>query len=369
MTDTPHHRDDGGRPADSTPTSETEGQARPTDRRRRSWFRRHKVLTSLLSVLLIFLLGVGGFAWWLNNSLGDIKRIPVTLEEKDRPVPAQPEDINLLFMGTDAGSERNRDGRTILDDAASGNWPAGKYRSDATMVVHIPADKSTITVMAIPRDSYVTMYDETGRQLNKNKINAALSLYGPSGAISTVENLTNLRIDHIAMVDWDGFRAITDALGGVTMTTDTGTRKFGGEAALDYVRERYTVKGGDFGRIQRQQNFMRAVISQLLSSGTVTNPVKLTKTVSAVTQNLAVDEAWTNGDIRSLALSLRSLRSNDIRFMTVPVLGTDMVDGMSIVRLDDDLLADLFGAVDDGSLDSFLELHDDLMLPPAAQVD
>jgi len=366
MDDTPDHVING---ASTTESAVPATPAKPTDRRRKSWFRRHKVLTSLLSVLLVFLLGVGGFAWWLNHSLSDIKRIPVTLPEQDRPVPAQPEDINLLFMGTDAGSERNRDGRNILEDAASGSWPAGKYRSDATMVVHIPADKSSVTVMAIPRDSYVTMFDNTGRQLGKNKINAALSLYGPSGAIATVENLTNLRIDHIAMVDWDGFRAITDALGGVTMTTDTGTAKFGGQAALDYVRERYTVKGGDFGRIQRQQNFMRAVVAQLLSSDTVTNPVKLTKTVSAVTKNLAVDQGWTNGQIRSLALSMRSLRTGDIRFLTVPVLGTGMVDKMSIVRLDDDGVAELFGAVDDGSLDSYLELHSDLLLPPPSQVD
>jgi len=350
------HRDDGD-------------GAMPDAEPKRGWFRRHKVLTSLLSVLLIFLLGVGGFAFWLNQSLGDIKRVPLTLKEEDRPSPTQPEDINLLFMGTDAGSERNKDGRDILKDAASGTWPAGKYRSDATMVVHIPADKSTVTVMAIPRDSYVTLYDDTGREVGKNKINAALSLYGPSGAVSTVENLTNLRIDHIAMVDWDGFRAITDALGGVTMTTDTGRSTFSGQEALTYVRERHTVQGGDLGRIQRQQNFMRAVIQQLLSTGTMTNPVKLTKTVSAVTNNLAVDEGWTNGQIRSLALSMRSLRSGDIRFMTVPVTGTGMVDGMSIVRLDDDLFAELFDAVDNGGLDDFLERHDDLTLPSAGQVD
>jgi len=362
MDETPRHRhvDDAGA-TDSTDHAEGEPK--------RGWFRRHKVLTSLLCVLLVFLLGVGGFAFWLNQSLGDIKRVPLTLTEENRPTQSQPEDINLLFMGTDAGSERNQDGRDILEDAASGNWPAGKYRSDATMVVHIPADKSTVTVMAIPRDSYVTMYDDTGRELNKNKINAALSLYGPSGAVATVENLTGLRIDHIAMVDWDGFRAITDALGGVTMTTDTGRAKFGGQEALKYVRERHTVKGGDLGRIQRQQNFMRAVIQQLLSTGTMTNPITLTKTVSAVTGNLAVDEGWTNGQIRSLALSMRSLRSGDIRFMTVPVLGTDMVDGASIVRLDDDNVDALFRAVDDGTLDAFLESHDDLLLPAASQVD
>ena len=359
----PRHREVGD--ASTSPATPSRRAEEP----QRGWFRRHRVLTSLLALLLVFVLGTAAFAFYLNSSLGDIKRVPITLPPEGRPTQTQPEDINLLFLGTDAGSERNRDGRSILEDAASGNWPAGKYRSDATMVVHIPGDKSGVTVMSIPRDSYVPMYDNTGRKLSENKINAALSIYGPSGAVATVENLTGLRIDHIAMVDWDGFRAITDALGGVTMTTDTGRSKFSGQQALDYVRQRYTVRGGDFGRIQRQQNFMRAVIAQTLSQGTMTNPVKLTKTVKAVTKNLAVDEGWTNGQIRSLAFDMRSLRSSDIRFITVPVLGTEMYKGASIVRLDEELFDELFASVNEGTLDAFLDTHDDLSLPPAEYVD
>lgn len=335
----------------------------------RSWVRRHRIVTSLIVILALFLAGVAGFAFWVNSSLGDIERIPIAVDDSLRPAPSEGDGINVLLLGTDAGSGRNTDGQSILDDAASGDWPTGKYRSDATMIAHIPADRGTVTVMSIPRDSYVTIHDRTGRPAGQNKINAALSLHGPSGALATVENLTDLRIDHVAMIDWDGFQAITDALGGVEMTTDTGRREFDGAEALEYVRERYTVEGGDFGRIDRQQNFMRAVMAQLLTNGTMTNPVKLTRTVRAVTQNLAVDEDWSNGDIRSLALSMRSVRSADVRFLTVPVLGTDMVDGASIVRLDDARFAELFAAVGDDSIDRYLEANGDLMLPPAEQVD
>ncbi|MGJ9411588.1 LCP family protein [Aeromicrobium sp. CF4.19] len=338
---------------------------------RRGFIRRHRALSAVVGLFATLLLIAGGFAIWLNSSLGDIERVPVTLEDADRPAPSEDGDaINILLLGTDAGSERNTDGRSILQDAASGDWPSGKYRSDATLLVHIPGDRESAVVMSIPRDSYVEVNDERGESTGRNKINSALSLYGPSGAISTVENLTDLRLDHVAMVDWDGFRSITDSLGGITMTTDEGTSEYDGEQALDYVRERYDVEGGDFGRIQRQQNFLRAVMVQTLSRDTLTNPLRLRSTVSSVAQNLAVDDDWSNGDIRSLAVAMRGVRPGDVTFMTVPTQGTDTVpDAGSIVRLDPDGLTSLFEAVSEGGLVEYLDANPDLTLPPSDEVD
>lgn len=350
------HRDD-------TSTATTDEPSRP------SFLRRHRALAVLAGLIGAFVLVTAGFAVWLNSSLGDIERVPVTLAETDRPAPAEDQGaLNILMLGTDSGSERSDS--SILEDAASGDWPAGKHRSDATLLVHVPGDRESAVVMSIPRDSYVEVYDETGAAAGRNKINAALSLHGPSGAISTVENLTDLRLDHVAMVDWDGFRAITDSLGGITMTTDEGTRGYDGEEALDYVRDRTTVEGGDFGRIQRQQNFLRAVMVQTLSRDTLTNPLRLRSTVSSVAQNLAVDEDWSNGDIRSLAVSMRGIRPADVTFMTVPTLGTDTVpDAGSIVRLDPDGFPALFEAVSDGTLVDYLEANPELTLPPSDEVD
>ncbi len=238
------------------------------------------------------------------------------------------------------------------------------------MVVHIPADRESAVLMSIPRDSYVPIFDETGQDTGRNKINSALSLYGPSGAIATVENLTGLRMDHVAMVDWDGFESITDALGGVEMTTDEGTRTYDGAEALAYVRDRYTVAGGDFGRVQRQQNFLRAVMNQALDRGTLSSPNTLRKTLGAVTKNVAVDDEWSNRELATFAYAMRGLRPGDVTFMTVPYTGTDTVpDAGSIVRLDQRAGDQLYAAVADDQLQQFLDQNPELLLPDAASVD
>ncbi len=200
-------------------------QPAPTESARPSFVRRHRGLLGSVLVLVVALVGAAAvFAFMLNSSLGNIERVPVTLEESNRPPVVQTESLNILLLGADAGSKRDPGGNSILEDAASGTWPKGKYRSDATMLVHIDADRKSAYIASIPRDSYVPLYDAKGAKKQSSKINAALSLYGPSGAISTVENLTDLRIDHLAMVDWDGFEDITNSLGGVDIITERGRR-------------------------------------------------------------------------------------------------------------------------------------------------
>ena len=83
------------------------------------------------------------------------------------------------------------------------------------MVVHISGDRKQVSVVSIPRDTLVTLYDASGVATHKAKINAAFSEYGPAGAIATVEHLTNLRMDHIAIIDWAGFKDLSTAVGGV----------------------------------------------------------------------------------------------------------------------------------------------------------
>ncbi len=336
-----------------------------SDRRRPGFIRRYRGWFIAFAALVAVLVASGaGFALLLNNSLGNIRHVPVTLDEAKRPPPTTSEALNILMLGADAGSARRADDKSILDDASSGKWPVGKYRSDATMVVHISADRQSVYVVSIPRDSYVKVLDATGQQRSTTKVNAALSLYGPSGAIATVEELTRLRIDHLAMVDWDGFEDITDSLGGVSVTMPgQGTKNLKGKAALTYVRDRYSVPGGDFDRVKRQQNFLRAVLIKLVDRGTLTNPFKLRSTVESVTSNLAVDENWTSGQIRSLALSMRDLRPADVTFMTMPTKGTanDPVAG-SIVVVDKPASRKLFDAMREGRVEQFVADHRGLVL-------
>lgn len=329
-----------------TATTETAPAPGPGRRRAETPKRRSRLksfgLVALIATVVLGLLALV-LALWLNSSLGKIERVEITVPEAARPVDTG-DGTTILLLGADSGTER---GGNILADAASGQWPAGKYRSDATMLLHIDEAKDQAYLVSIPRDTFVPVLDETGTDTGNNKINAALSLHGMSGAVATVERLSNLRVDHVAMVDWDGFRAITDALGGVPISVGgEPPTTFNGQEALAYVRERYNLPNGDFDRVKRQQNFLRSASTEVLAGSTIANPIKLKNVLDSITSNLAVDAGWSNGQIRSFALSLRSLRPDDISFMTLPTSGTasDPRAG-SIVVLDQTGAAALFDAM------------------------
>jgi len=328
--------------------------------------RRH--LKSALLVLGItvglVLVASAGMAIWLNSSLSNIEKIDVTVPEESRPARDDDDALNILLLGADAGTERNGPGTSIMKDATKEIWPQGKYRSDAIMLMHITADRDHAYVISVPRDTYLPVHDSAGQQRETTKINAALSIYGPSGALSTVENFADQRIDHLAMIDWDGFEDLTNALGGVEIdTADGGTTTLNGKEALTYARERHDLPGGDFDRVRRHQNFLRSLGEELIERETLTNPIALKKTLNSITKNLAVDDAWSNGSIRSLAFSMRGIDAEDITFLTIPTKGTDKdpVAG-SIVVIDRAACEELFRAMNDDELDQWVEANDTTVL-------
>ncbi len=346
-------------------SSEVAGQPRP------GFVKRHRAaFIAFVSLIAVLVVAVAGFAFILNRSLSHVAKIPIAIPEASRPTADSSKALNILMLGADAGVSRNGKGTSIIKDAASNSWPQGKYRSDATMFVHITADRKKAYVISIPRDSFVKVYDSTGTYRDNTKINAALSLYSPAGALSTVEHFTGLRINHLAMVDWDNFKDITDALGGVDISVNGAPAvKMNGTQALAYVRERHHLPHGDFDRVKRQQNFLREVMTKLASKGTLTNPIKLIKTVDAVTRSLAVDDNWSTGGMRSLALAMRNMRPGDITFLTIPTKGTasDPIAG-SIVVVDKVKDAELFKAVTGDSLPEFLKANPRWLLGSSSQV-
>ena len=284
-------------------------------------------------------------------------------------------------MGAD-NPTRLVDKPTIAELLAGDGWDPGAYRSDTVMVVHIPADREAAYVVSIPRDSLVTIYDDTGDPHGKNKVNEAFSAYGPFGTWRTVENLAGLRLDHMAIIDYGGFKDLTTAIGGVDVYIpesvydsqqdqqwDQGTVHLEDELALKYVRMRYGLLNGDFDRVARQQNFLRAVLEKTLSDGTVGNPVKFTRTLEAVVHNLTIDETWTNGDLRGLALDLRGLGTKDVRFVTLPFAryGDDPELG-SINIIDEARSTLLWKAVADDEIGEYLRKYPDDELEDARDV-
>jgi len=342
--------------------------------------RRHRrgLVVFVIALIVVPILATAGYAYMLNNKLNNIDKVETTIKEENRPDPDKGKSLNVLLIGSDKGKPLPGQPQktTVAEDARAAKWPAGKYRSDTLMIVHITSDRKAAYLMSIPRDTFTMLYDATGEPQHEEKINAAFSAYGPQGTLATVEHLTNLRMKHLAIIDWAGFRDLSTAVGGVPVTIPQGfydpSQKFRweagehllkGEEALKYVRTRYGLAGGDFDRIKRQQNFLRALMEKILAKGTMRSPTKLFNTVTALTENLTVDEEWTAGDMRGLALSLRGISSEDVTFLTAPVAGTETIPVWgSIVRLNQAMANELYTAFRDDDLDTYLQKYPDEVL-------
>jgi LCP family protein required for cell wall assembly len=331
----------------------------------RSRRRRRRILIALglFTALIGLAAGIGVASFFHMRSVYDknIERFGDPFEaipEESRPTTetAAAGAVNILLLGSDS--------RVSAGDPTQ--WSAGAQRTDAIMILHISADRTNASVMSIPRDSWVEIPGH-----GMNKINAGFSFGGPTLMVRTIESVSDIRIDHVVIVDFDGFKDITDALGGVTITVpetvssfqgtiEAGTYTMDGETALTYVRQRYNLPGGDFDRVHRQQNWIRAVANKMLSTGTLKNPVKLNNALNALTKSIATDDDFSIEDMQSLAMSLRSIRANDVDFFTVPVKGTGWNPDhtQSIVILDEQADAELFEAVRSDDVPAWIESSD-----------
>ncbi len=350
--------------------------------KRRGIIRRHLALTSLLVILLLVVGTAGGFVWYLNHELGNIQHFGQSgITPRTYPngsvIPDDGHPLNILVLGSDDGNNV----QTVSQDLADGTWTRGAHRSDTIILLHIPANRQSAQIVSIPRDSWVKVPTYPGDIGGYAKINAAFSWGGPALAVRTVQGFTGLHIDHVAMIDWNGFKGLTDAVGGVrvyipqTFTDDSqhvtwtkGWHTLDGETALQYVRTRHGLVNGDFGRIERQQNFLRTITNSLLSSSTFTNPIKLARIVGTISSFVQVDDTWSTGEIRGLALALRNLHSSNVQFTTAPFGSYDYVAGQSIVRLDPAKSQTLFRDFNKGSLTPYLRNNPGSALPSGTSV-
>jgi LCP family protein required for cell wall assembly len=318
-----------------------------------------------LSALLALTVG-GGFL--LSELLGNqVQRYPDVferLEETTRP-PAPPAGTakTFLFVGVDTRAPRPTTGT----EANSGGFVPGAARSDVIMLVRVNSAGSGGTVVSLPRDSWVRVPGH-----GMTKINAAYSLGGPTLLIQTIESLTQVRIDHFGVVDFAGFQAMTDAVGGIdvnvaaatTVGTTAGPVSFhaglnhlDGKSALAYVRQRYGLPRGDLDRVQRQQNALRALLTNAASGDNLSSPARVYGLLDTITRWVGLDDTLTNGGLRTLALEMRNLSPANVTFMTAPVRGTGSEGAQSVVYLDDDRASELWPAFNSDSIDTYLQRH------------
>ncbi len=233
---------------------------------------------------------------------------------------------NILIVGTDS--------RENLPDDFEGNF--GRFsgsRTDVIMLVHFtPGERAQI--LSLPRDLKV---DIPGHPTNR--INAAFALGGPDLLVDTVRRNLDIQINNYVEIDFAGFAAIVDALGGVAMTfdhpardeksglnVDIGTQLLRGPQALAYARSRSyqefrdggwkSVGNNDIARTERQQEVLLAMFERATSKG---NAFNLPGFASTVAEHITADESLTVGVMVELGRAALSLRSTDVEAMTLPV--------------------------------------------------
>ncbi|WP_263119073.1 LCP family protein [Cellulomonas sp. RIT-PI-Y] len=350
-------------------------RARPRSRRRSTG--RRALIISLCVLLGLGAVGVGGL-WgiqhWLTSRVEKIDdpfaALPSRPATSATAAPADDADapMNILLLGSDS--------RISAGDPSQ--WEVGAQRTDTIMLVHLPADGEAAYVMSFPRDSWV---DIPGH--GEGKINAAFSYGGPTLMIQTIEQLTNIRIDHFVIADFESFQQITDAMGGVRITLDQPLTVDGttipagkqqlltGEQALTWVRERKTLARGDFDRVQRQQAWIRSMVARMRNEGTLSNPAKSVPFLRSVGDAVATDPGLDDQVMSQLQNMAKNLASTDIAFFTVPTDGTGRSpDGtQSIVVLNQEALAALMASVGTDTVDDYLAANADTvdMLPPVVQ--
>ncbi|HEX5594858.1 MAG TPA: LCP family protein [Micromonosporaceae bacterium] len=312
----------------------------PTRRRR----TKRILLISLLVLALLGAGGVAGAAFYLRSIESDIERVDAfsDVPEKERPAKAAKNALNILILGSDSRDPEN----------------TGGSRTDTIILAHVPEDRSSAQLISIPRDTWVHVpKTKDGKRGGRDaKINAAYAWGGIPLMVQTVEKFTGVRVDHVAVVDFAGFKEIVNALGGIEVDVDRnftsihppfrtfekGKQRMNGEAALDYARQRKQFPDGDFARIRHQQQVIKAILDKAASGGLLTSPGKLNDFVKATADAVAVDKSLS---LLDMAMELRHLRGGNLTFLTSPSKGTGRVGTESVVFAEPEKVKVLFDAV------------------------
>jgi LCP family protein required for cell wall assembly len=317
------------------------------------------VLVGLIAVAVLAGLAAGGFALYAKSLNDDIRRTdPFSSLTGGRPPKTVDGSINMLLVGSDS-----RDPDAPLDRP-------GEWRADTLIVMHIPSNHERAYLVSIPRDLYVPVPESPSADCGdrRAKINAAFAWGGLPLAVRTVECFTDVRMDHVVAIDFGGFKEVTDALGGVDLYVERNItsihkpyRKFKkgknhmtGAEALDYVRQRKQFPDGDFARMRHQQEFMKALMDKAASTGTLANPAKLNAFLKAATKALTVDEGLSLVD---MAIQFRSLRGDNLTFVTSPHKGSDNIGGESVVVSDREKALAMYRAIAADRMDEWAKAN------------
>ena len=336
--------------AQTTMTREAQPDDKPTEPKKRRLLPR--ILIGV-SVLLVAVIGAGLlYAATIDRSLTkNLNRgVELPTDESSARPPKEPQEtgtLNYVLLGSDSRDPGNE----------------GNGRSDTIMVVHLNAKRTKAYIISFPRDMYVNIPG-----YGKNKINSAFAFGGAPLAVGTLEHVTGVRMDHVVLIDFEGFVNLTQDLHGVTVTNKTAFRSHGfdypkgkitisGEEALWFVRERHQLPGGDLDRAENQRNVIKAIVQKGLSAKVISDPATFVNFMGNVAKHLTVDNSLSDSELRRTALSLR-LSAKDIELLQAPISGFGTSrDGQSIDLVDAAKMAELSTALKKDKLSEYVKKY------------
>ena len=383
---------------------------------KKKWVKR--ILLILLILLLVITLGIGFFIWraghtWdsktekfdsitkvdedlskIKEQLGEAKKLNVT--ELKAPTVTNSDTGKNGANGENSSdaaaalaanaSEHDKNGDGILDDGYSYNVVKGPgknilllgsdtrsgseaaqvsgSRADSIMLAHIPADGKGVYLVSIMRDTWVNIPG-----YGAAKINAALNYGGISLQVATVENLLGIKIDHVAEIEFEGFKALVNSVGGVDVQVPfnfdiniwsfkQGVQHMDGGAALAFVRARYPFADGDYQRVRNQRAFLRGLYSTMKSKGALENVGSFQSAVESIAGYMRVDSGLDAAQIAQIAAPVLTSGDTTMRMTTLPNAGPGWsYDGQSIVIVNQAANANLSYALQHDSMDQFMATY------------
>jgi LCP family protein required for cell wall assembly len=243
--------------------------------------------------------------------------------------------MNYLLVGSDTREGLSKAELKALR-VGSVATAAGK-RSDTMLLVHISKARDKAVMISIPRDTFALIPQHTSKSGKlipavHSKINSSFNWGGAPLLIQTIEEMTELKIDHYIEINFAGFARIVDSIGGVEVCTkknindpkshlilEAGIHTLNGIESLKYVRTREFDGLGDLGRMQRQQAFMSAVLRKATSAGVLLNPVTMASFINSSLSAVTTDSELKNSDLIALAKQMKSLSTSSVRTLTVPL--------------------------------------------------
>ncbi|MFL6025167.1 MAG: LCP family protein [Marmoricola sp.] len=269
--------------------------------------RRHRRWLRVAGVLLATFLVLAGF--WFQWTFGGLDRMPATAGQAGLNTPG----TTMLLVGSNPSEP---------DAAQYGeSWQAALHRSDLVMLLHLTRDNRAMFVISIPGRALLPIPGH-----GEGRLGQAYDTGGEKLYVKTIESYTGVRLDHVAVMDLNGLREITDEVDGIVVDVPSeacgippGLRRIDGQQALDYMALQPCLPRQDLDRVERQQGVMRALMRGAVDGGKLTNPFRLNKILRSGAGNLTLEKGFGYPGMIGQLWSMRKLRTTNTTFLTVPV--------------------------------------------------